>query len=216
MEDGDNIEGMALQVGRQRLMVEGAHGRELASGATLTPSLEVGVRNDTGDGETGTGVQVGGALRHENPASRLTIEGRVRSLVSHSGDTGETGVSGLMRIAPHASGHGLVLAVEPSWGRTASSVQQLWESAIGAGTAGGNQARLHGEVGYGFDAPQGLGVVTPYGGLGLTGEGGESWRMGARWQVAGDRSVSLEGTRHEAAKDDGAEHGLMLRGAVRW
>ena len=78
---------MALQVGRQRLMVESAHGRELASGATLTPSLEVGVRNDTGDGETGTGVQVGGALCHENPASRLRVEGRVRSLVSHSDDT---------------------------------------------------------------------------------------------------------------------------------
>ena len=60
------------------------------------------------------------------------------------------------------------------------------------------------------------GVVTPYTGLGLSGNGSRSWRMGARWQVAGNRSVSLEGTRHEAAKDDGAEHGLMLCGAVRW
>ena len=227
VEDAGSIEEMALQVGRQRLMVEGAHGRELTSGATLTPSLEVGVRNDTGDGETGTGVEVGGALRYENPASRLTVEGRVRTLVSHSGDTGETGVSGLVRIAPNASGHGLVLAVEPSWGRTASSVQQLWDSGIGAGTAGSNQASLNGEVGYGMptspwgvglrDAHQSLGgVVTPYAGLGLSGNSSRSWRMGGRWQVADDRSVSLEGTRHEAAKDDGPEHGLMLRGAVRW
>ncbi|KKZ12380.1 MAG: hypothetical protein TH68_07530 [Candidatus Synechococcus spongiarum 142] len=43
-----------------------------------------------------------------------------------------------------------------------------------------------------------------------------SWRMGARWQLSGDRSVSLEGTRREAANDDGPEHGLMLRGALRW
>ena len=214
---GGSIEEMALQVGRQRLVLEGAHVRKLASGATFTSSLELGVRNDTGDGETGSGAEVGGALRYENAASRLTVEGRVRSLLSHNSDTAETGVSGLVRIAPNASGHGLALVVEPSWGRTASGIQQLWESGIGAGTAGGNQARLNTEVGYGFVAPQALGgVVTPYGGLGLGGNGSQSWRLGTRWQVAGDKSVSLEGTRHEAANDDGPEHGLMLRGALRW
>ena len=217
VEGGGSIEEMALQVGRQRLVLEGAHVRKLASGATFTSSLELGVRNDTGDGETGTGAELGGALRYENTASRLTVEGRVRSLMSHSGDTAETGVSGLVRIAPNASGHGLALAVEPSWGQTASGVQQLWENGIGARTTGGNQARVNAEVAYGFDAPRHLGgVVTPYTGLGLGGNGSQSWRMGARWQMAGDRSVSLEGTRREAANHDGPEHGLMLRGAWRW
>ena len=217
VEGAGSIEEMALSVGRQRLMLEGAHVRKLASGATFTSSLELGMRNDTGDGETGTGAELGGALRYENTASRLTVEGRVRSLLSHSGDTAETGVSGLVRIAPNASGHGLALALAPSWGRTASSAQQLWESGIGTGTTGGNQARLNTEVGYGFDAPQGLGgVVTPYAGLGLGGNGSQSWRLGTRWQMADNRSVSLEGTRHEAASDDGPEHGLMLCGALRW
>ena len=217
VEGGGSIDDMALQVGRQRFVLEGAHVRKLDSGATFTSSLELGVRNDTGDGETGTGAEMGGALRYQDAASRLTVEGRVRTLLSHSGDTAETGVSALVRIAPNASGHGLALAVKPSWGRTASGVQQLWESGIRAGTAGGsNQARLNAEVGYGFDAPRGLGVVTPYTGLGLGGNGSQSWRMGARWQVAGDKSVSLEGARREAANHDGPEHGLMLRGALRW
>ena len=217
VEGGGSIEEMALQVGRQRFVLEGAHVRKLDSGATFTSSLELGVRNDTGDGETGTGAEMGGALRYQDAASRLTVEGRVRTLLSHSGDTAETGVSALVRIAPNASGHGLALAVKPSWGRTASGVQQLWESGASAGTAGGsNQARLNAEVGYGFDAPRGLGVVTPYTGLGLGGNGSQSWRMGARWQVANDRSVSLEGTRHEAGNGDGPEHGLMLRGAWHW
>jgi len=210
------IENMELQVGRQRLMVEGAHVRKLNSGATVTSSLEVGVRNDTGDGETGAGAEMGGALRYEDGASRLTVEGRVRTLLSHSGDSEETGVSALVRIAPGAAGHGLAVAVEPSWGRTASGVQQLWDNGIRAGASGDNQARLKAEVGYGFDAPLGLGVVTPYTVLGLTGEGGGSWRMGARWQVAGGSSVSLEGARHEAARDDGPQYGLILNGAVRW
>ena len=215
VEGAGSLENTALQVGRQRLMVEGAHARKLDSGATFTSSLEVGVRNDTGDGETGAGAEVGGALRYEGAGSRLIVEGRVRTLLSHGGDTEETGVSALVRIKPGAAGRGLALALEPSWGRTASGVQHLWESGISAGASGGNQARLNGEVGYGFDAPQGLGVVTPYTGLALTGEGG-SWRMGARWQVSDNRSVSLEATRHEAAKDDGPGHGLMLRGALHW
>lgn len=158
VEGAGSIEEMALQVGRQRFLLESAHVRKLDSGATFTSSLEAGLRNDTGDGETGTGAEVGGALRYENPASRLTVEGRVRSLVGHSDDTAEAGVSGLVRIASNASGHGLALAVEPSWGRTDSSVRQLWESGIGAGTAGGNQARLNAEAGYGFDAPKDWGV----------------------------------------------------------
>ena len=208
---------MALQVGRQLLMAEGVHGRKLASGAVFTPSLEVGVRNGTGDGETGTGITVGGALRYGNPASRLGVEGRVRTLVIHGGDTRETGVSGLRCIAPHALGHGLAVSVEPGWGRTASSGQQLWGRGRGAGTAGSNQAHLNGDVGHGFDAPQGLGgVVAPCTGPGLTDNGSRWWPMGARWPMAGDRSLSLEGIRRQAARDDGTEHGLMLRGSLGW
>ena len=216
VEADGSVEDMALAVGRQRLVVEGAHARKLDSGATFTPSLEVGVRNDSGDGETGTGAEVGGALRYEGAGSRLIVEGRVRHLLSHSGDMEETGVSALVRIKPGGAGRGLALAVEPSWGETASSVQHLWESGISAGASGGNQAHLNAEVGYGFDAPRGLGVVTPYTGLALTGEGGQSWRMGARWQVSEGRSVSLEGTRHDAANDNEPTHGLTLRGALRW
>ena len=40
--------------------------------------------------------------------------------------------------------------------------------------------------------------------------------MGTRWQVAPEASLSLEGTRRDAADDDGPEHRLMLRGALRW
>ena len=61
-----------------------------------------------------------------------------------------------------------------------------------------------------------MGVVTPYAGLGLAGEGAQWWRMGARWQLAPAASVSVEGSLYDAANDDGPDHGLMLRGALRW
>ncbi len=213
-----SIESASLSASRQRLMIEGEHVQKLDSGATLTPSLELGLRNDGGDGETGTGIEAGGALRYSDAESGLTVEGRVRTLLNHSGDYEETGVSGLVRIAPGASGQGLALSVEPAWGRSASGVQQLWENGVTAGASPADQAvaRVNAEIGYGLGAALGLGLVTPYTGLGLSGDGARSWRMGARWQLVPAASVSVEGSLYEAANDDGPEHGLMLRGALRW
>lgn len=123
-----------------------------------------------------------------------------------------------MRIDPGSTGRGLALSVRPAWGQTASGVRGLWESDLIGAAAPANQAAGHlsAEIGYGLGAGPGLGVVMPYAGLGLGGEGAQSWRMGARWRVAPDASLSLEGTRHKAADDDGPEHGLVLRGALRW
>jgi len=218
VDGSGSLESMSLSASRQRLLLEGEHVQKLDSGATLTPSLELGVRNDGGDGETGTGIEAGGALRYSDAPSGLTVEGRVRTLLSHSGNYEETGVSGLVRIAPGASGQGLAFSVEPAWGQTASGVHQLWENGttVVASPADQAVARLNTEIGYGLGAPHGLGVVTPYAGFGLTGDGARSWRMGARWQLASAASVSVEGSLYEAAYDDGPEHGLMMRGALRW
>ena len=217
VDGSGTLESMSLSASRQRLMLEGEHVQKLDAGATFTPSLELGVRNDGGDGETGTGIEAGGALRYADAASGLTVEGRVRTLLSHSGDYEETGVSALLRLDPGASGQGLALVVQPAWGRTGSGVDRLWENGVTAGVSPDNRARLDAEIGYGLDAAPGLGVVTPYAALGLTGESTRTLRMGTRWQVAAYASVNLEGVLHAAANDDdGPEHALMLRGALRW
>ena len=172
IDGSDTLASMSLSASRQRLMFEGEHVQKLDTGATFTPSLELGVRNDGGDGETGTSIEAGGALRYADEASGLTVEGRVRTLLSHSGDYEETGVSGLVRIAPGGSGQGLALVVQPAWGQTGSGVNQLWENGVTAGVSPDNQARLNAEIGYGLGAARtAWGVVTPYAGLGLAGEG---------------------------------------------
>ena len=149
IDGSGTLESMSLSASRQRLMFEGEHVQKLDAGATFTPSLELGVRNDGGDGETGTSIEAGGALRYADEASGLTVEGRVRTLLSHSGDYEETGVSGLVRIAPGGSGQGLALVVQPAWGQTGSGVNQLWENGVTAGVSPDNQARLNAEIGYG-------------------------------------------------------------------
>ena len=216
IDGSGTIESMSLSASRQRLMLEGTHVRKLDTGATFTPSLELGLRNDGGDGETGAGIEAGGALRYADEASGLTVEGRVRILLSHGGDYEETGVSGLVRIAPGRSGHGFALVVQPAWGHAGSRVNRLWENGVAAGVSSDNRARLNAEIGYGLGGALGMGAVTPYTGLGLAGDGARSWRMGARWQLSAHGSVSLDGTRYRAANDDDPEHGLMLRGHLNW
>ena len=207
-----------LSASRQRLAVEGSYTRKLSSGGALTPSVEVGVRNDGGDGETGGSVEAGGGLRYADPAAGLSVEGRARTLLVHSEDYEEWGVSGLVRIDPGREGRGLSLSVQPAWGRTASRVERLWETGVAGTTSSAYRAagRVDAEIGYGLGVAPRLGVVTPYAGLGLAGEGARSWRAGTRWEVAPGTRLSLEGTRREPTGYLHSEHSLTLRGAILW
>ena len=206
-----------FSVSRQRLMLEGTHVQALSSGATLSPSIEIGLRNDGGGGEADSSIEAGGSLRYADPATGLILEGRARTLLAHGGDYEEWGVSGLVRLGPGATGRGLTLSVQPAWGLTNSSVQRLWETGLAGEANPADQAsgRLHAEIGYGLGAARGLGVVTPYAGLGLAGEGRQSARIGARWQVMSGTNVDLHGARRETGDDD-PEHIMMVRGAMHW
>ena len=207
---------------RLRVVLEAGRPFALGEGAVLTPALELGLRHDGGDAETGTGVELGGRISYTDSASGLTVEANARKLIAHE-DSGyeEWGAGGSVRLDPGASGRGLLLRLAPVWGTPSSGVDRLWSARDAAGLVRDDdfeaERRLEGEVGYGFGAPRGLGLVTPYVGLSLADGGGRAWRTGARWQVMPDLTLSLEGTRREAANDDEApQHGLMLRGAIRW
>ena len=88
--------------------------------------------------------------------------------------------------------------------------------------SGGFEAssRLEGELGYGLPAFGGGFTSTPNIGFGLSDDGARDYLMGWRLAPAGeaaDFSLNLEGTRRESANDDApVEHGVMLRGALRW
>ena len=202
-------------------MLEAGRSFALGEGAVLTPALELGLRHDGGDAETGTGVEVGGRIRYTDAGSGLTVEANARTLVAHE-DSGyrEWGAGGSVRLDPGASGRGLSLSLAPVWGTPSSGVDRLWSARDAAGLVRDEEfeaeRRLEGEIGYGFGAPRGLGLVTPYAGLSLAG-GGRAWRLGARWNVAPDVTFGLEGTRRESGNDDEPpQHGLMLRGVLRW
>ena len=199
---------------RLRLALEGSRSFEAGAGA-LTPRLEVGLRHDGGDAETGSGVELGASVRYEGAG--VSAEGAVRTLVAHeSQGYEEWGASGALRIAPDASGRGLSLTLAPALGASSSGgAQRLWSAADARALAPGGAfeaaRRLEAELGYGFAMGSGSYTGTPTLGLGLTGASREV-RVG--WRLAEARSAGLvfgldvEGVRREGAGGE-AGHGLV-------
>ena len=199
---------------RVRLLLSGDNRRILASGGRLTPSLEVGVRGDGGDGITGAGFELGGGLSYANPSGNFTIAGNIRTLLGH--DYNESGAGFLLQKLP-SGGRGLSLSLHPVWGQAQSATDQLWDADINEIGSDDTalQSSLSTEVGYGVAASMmgTSGVLTPY--TGLTTENGETNRVRLGTRFSSDSnglSVDLEGARNTAV--DGASHTVLLRGTV--
>ncbi len=147
--DGGLIAQQTVNAWRLRLVLEGSHKWALASGGSLTPSLELGLRHDGGDGLTGGGVEIGGSLRYRDPATGLTVEGNGRVLTGKD-DYREWGLGGSLRLDPEAGGRGLSFSLAPAWGDTASGMDRLvgpGRRRAGGRRQGGQRQRPGGAAG---------------------------------------------------------------------
>ena len=211
----------ATQAGasRLRLLLEGARTFALGNGGrTLTPSLELGLRHDGGDGETGMGVEAGGGLRFADPGSGLSVETRGRVLLAHEASgLGEWDASAAVGLDPGRKGRSLSLYVTPSVGGAPGGGGGLWALRDphglprGGGEAG---AQLQAGAEYGFRAPAGRWLLTPYAGFSFAGSS-RTWHTGLRWRLAEDAVMGIEGVRSEPSGGLAA-HSLLLRAATRW
>ena len=244
--DGGNLGATEGDTSRLRVMLEGSRAFALEGGGALTPSLEVGLRHDGGDAETGTGIEVGGGVSYTDPATGITVDAKARGLVAHEDeDYSEWGASGSVRIEPGASGRGLSLTLAPSWGADTGGAERLWSAGDARGLAPEGTVdpgrRLEAELGYGFAVFDGRGVATPHAGWSRTGES-EAFRLGQRlklgaseWRLESEfgeenrtlragygyrlrdfLDLGVEASRREAANDDAAGHGIELRVRMRW
>ncbi len=88
-------------VTRVRFALEGSRPFGLGGDAVLTPSLELGVRHDGGDAETGFGADIGAGLVLSDPARGISAEVRARGLLTHEAEgMRERGLSGTLAFDP--------------------------------------------------------------------------------------------------------------------
>ncbi len=212
---GNRIAEQTVSANRLRLALKGSHAYDVGMDGQMTPQLEVALRQDGGDGQTGAGVEVSGGLRYEGGG--FTLEAMARSLVSDGDDEveyQEWGAHLLLQRSAGIGGRGLSLRVMPTYGTQANSLT-LWERSVaeiadrGAMNA---QGQLRTEVGYGLAAPGGRGVYTVYSGM-TQAPKRMQLRLGTRFEVDSSMSVSLESTRWQRMAS-AAEHGLLLRGRL--
>ena len=211
-----NLAASEADVGRIRLLGEGT--RELRAGAgTLTPAFEVGLRHDSGDAETGLGIEAGARIRYT--AGRLAIEGAARTLLVHEASgLREWGASATLRLNPSTGGHGLSMRLAPTWGAPQSAMGQLWSVDTPNGLARDQTFEpdhaIAAEVGYGLDLGHAPGVLTPY--TGITVGNARSMRTGARWRVSERAALSIEAARWESSGADTAKSSIRLEARVQF
>ena len=221
-----NLAGAHGESSRVRAVLDGSRTFSFASGAALTPSVELGVRHDAGDAETGTGLEIGAGLGWADPSRGLDMALKVHGLAVHAAEGyDEWGVTGQLRLVPGGNaGRGLSMSLTPSYGADPAGSGRLWALPASSGLAATNggaepTSRFDAEAGYGMALLGDRFTGTPNVGFGLS-ETAREYRMGWRLTsaVRGDPGfeVSLDATRREAVNDNGAEHGVMLRSLIKW
>ena len=221
---GGNLTATAAAVTRFRTGLEAARGYALAGRLSLRPSVEVGLRHDGGDAETGAGMDVGGGLVMSDASTGLAVDLRVRMLVMHQAEGfRERGMALSLSYNPTPSTPlGFTARVAPSWGGEATSgAEAMWGRETMAGMANGGLAsgnRLDGEVGYGLPVGSRF-VGTPRGGV-STSEYGRDYRVGYGLGVLNRERLNLDlgvdAHRRESPMLDGTDNGFLGRATLGW
>ncbi len=203
-----------------RLALEGSRPIRLGGDAVLTPSLELGVRHDGGDAETGFGADIGAGFALSSPSRGFSAEIRARGLLTHEADgIRERGISGTLAwdSAPD-SDQGISFNLSqtvggPSTGGADALLARPTLVGIGAEEDEGPLARrLEARLGYGLGVFDDRWTATPELGLGFSDTGREvhlGWRLTEQVSSGLVFEFGMEGTRRESVDGDtGPEHGL--------
>ena len=233
-----NLASASATVTRLRLGLEGswplALGDEaLGKGATVTPRLAIGVRQDGGDAETGFGADIGGGVTLAAPAQGLTVSLEGRGVLTHeAAGLRDRGIAGsLAWDPPPSTGRGPKLTLRQTVGAGASGGKDALLSrttleGLAANDNGDDlgQRRLDLRAGYGFAMFGGGFTGTPQIGFGLSESTSGSardyslgWRLTRAGSGPGSLEFLLEARRRESANDDvPADHGIGFTATARW
>ncbi len=179
--------------------------------------LELGLRNDTGDGEIGTAMEsaVGWSYRGYDS----TIEFGANFLLGRE-DYDEWGVFGQFRIVGAEGWRGLSLSVRPSYGDVGEEFGKLWNADLqddlddGGEAPIGYQWRTESRLAYGMQGAGGK--VVPFGEMVIAED--DIYRLGVDWTPPNawrNLDLNLTGERHHN-KDRLNENRVLLQGEVKF
>ena len=211
-------------VTRLRLGLEGTwRGLGTEGRSAFVPTLELGVRHDGGDAETGLGADIGAGLSWIDRALGIEASVRARGLLTHEAEGfRERGFAGALAWDPAPeSDRGPSLRISQAVGAEASGgmdalLRPDTARALAADDDGDDlrRRRLEARLGYGLSSFGGRYTAVPEIGIGLSDTAREyihGWRFAEARSAGLVFGVDVEGARRERVAGDAApEHRLGL------
>ena len=224
----DGLAAARAGVTRLRVGLEGSWSGMEAGGGALRPTLEVGLRHDGGDAETGFGADIGAGLAWSDPELGLEAEVSARGLLTHAdGGFREQGIAGSLTWDPSPSSErGLRLELRQAVGASSTGgMDALLARDTMAGLAVAEEdgpesqpQRFEARIGYGLPAFGGRFTMTPEVGVGLSDSGADytfGWRLAAERSGGVSFDLGVEATRRESAGGE-PDHGVGFKLNIRW
>ena len=210
-------------VTRLRFGLEGSYQITLKQGGSVTPRLEVGVRQDGGSAETGLGIELVGGLSWLDPTIGLSIDLSGRTLIVHSSDDlkNQSFAVAFAWDPDPATQRGPSLKFSQQWGTIAlggldtpfgpDSIEDLGDSE--------NTARWQADAAWGFPIFGGTFTGSPHVGVGLASDTRDyslGWRLTPAANAnAPDLSFAVKATRQESDTAP-PEHSIGFVLIFRW
>ena len=164
-EEVDGLESSEGSLSRLRLGIEAVRPFPLSNGASLLPSLALGIRQDSGDAETGFGVDLGAGILWQAPERGISGALKGTTLLAHGEeDLQEQGLALSFSWAPNPSNRGPSLSLSHAMGATtAGGVDALLNPTTfeGLDAAPSSGQRFEAELAYGFPAHNDQLTLTP-------------------------------------------------------
>ena len=218
------FKGAEALVTRFRLGLEGSRLVQLHNGHLLTPTVEIGLRRDGGDAETGFGADIGMGLAWSNPNVGIAAGIRGRALLTHTAEGfHEKGLALNFSHDPTPSSeHGLSLSLSQTMGATATGgmdalLSPVTLAALNSPSKDGQQ-QFEARLAYGFPILSDAFYMTPSLGFARSPQN-RTYGLGLMFspsashpQRTTDPEISIEAERREPSNpDDTPEHSLELR-----
>ena len=210
-------------VTRLRFGLEGSYQITLKQGGSVTPRLEVGVRQDGGSAETGLGIELVGGLSWLDPTLGLSIDLSGRTLIVHSSDDlkNQSFALAFAWDPDPATQRGPSLKFSQQWGTIAlggldtpfgpDSIEDVGDSE--------NTARWQADAAWGFPIFGGTFTGSPHVGVGRASDTRDyslGWRLTLAANAnAPDLSFAVKATRQESDTAP-PEHSIGFVLIFRW
>ncbi len=208
-------------VTRLRLGLEGSWRIATEGDGSITPKLELGVRQDGGDAETGSGMELGAGIAWSDPGAGLSLDLSGRTLITHTEEDLENeGFSVSFHYDPKpASARGLELSLSQEiGGPSTGGLDALFASEpLSERPDSDEDSRLKLEAAYGFPVFSGQYISSP--GVSLVrGSASRDYSLGWHFTPAKSTigiSFGIKATRRESEGAD-PEHAVGVEASVRW